>query len=176
MRVAYCVVCHRRSKILDEMIDILGKDNDIYIHVDKKSNINDFRDLSDRVKLIKERVNVQWAGFTLVKATLNLLSNVKDNNYDYIFLISGDCLPLKNSTEIKKILKENNGKEFIGVVKDKDITEQIEKRLKYNYSSMYFKKNKNILESNIIAFKDKYKLYSKNKYYNTLPKIYKGCN
>lgn len=31
MRVAYCVVCHRRSKILDEMIDILGKDNDIYI-------------------------------------------------------------------------------------------------------------------------------------------------
>ena len=176
MRVAYCVVCHRRSKILDEMIDILGKDNDIYIHVDKKSNINDFIDLSDRVKLIKERVNVQWAGFTLVKATLNLLSNVKDNNYDYIFLISGDCLPLKNSTEIKKFLKDNNGKEFIGVVKDEDITDQIEKRLKYNYSSIYFKKNKNVLENNIIAFKNKYKLYSKNKYYNTLPKIYKGCN
>ena len=90
MRVAYCVVCHRRSKILDEMIDILGKDNDIYIHVDKKSNINDFIDLSDRVKLIKERVNVQWAGFTLVKATLNLLSNVKD-----LSLITHLTLPTK---------------------------------------------------------------------------------
>lgn len=34
-----------------------------------KSDINDFRDLSDNVKLIKERVNIQWIGFTVCKKT-----------------------------------------------------------------------------------------------------------
>ena len=87
MKVAYCVICHKRTKILDEMINILGDDNDIFIHVDKKSNIKEFSDLSKKVTLIKDRVRVQWAGFSLVKATLKLLNYTNNNNYDYIFLL-----------------------------------------------------------------------------------------
>lgn len=176
MKVAYCVICHKRTKILDEMINILGDDNDIFIHVDKKSNIKEFSDLSKKVTLIKDRVRVQWAGFSQVKATLKLLNYTNNNNYDYIFLLSGDCLPLKSSDSIKKFLIENNGKEFIGVVKNNNIEEEIEKRLKYNYSYIYFNKNKNNIVQKVIAIKEKYNLYTKNKYFKYLPKIYKGCN
>ena len=174
MKIAYCVLCHKYSKVLKQMIDILGEDNDIYIHVDKKSNINQFNSIRNKAYIIDKREDVRWGHYSLVQAELNLLEEVKDKKYDYVFLISGDCLPLRNSDYIKKFLENNYGKEFVGI--DNGNKNLAIERVKYNYPKIYFKKNNNVLEKIIIRIQRKLKLYSKNKLFYKLPKLYKGCN
>lgn len=66
-----------------------------YIHVDLKS---DFHQISipflglKNIFFIEERVDVKWAGFSMVQATINLIKFALDHDKDneYFHLISGD--------------------------------------------------------------------------------------
>ena len=175
MNIAYCIICHKFTIPLQKTIDILSKENDIFIHIDKKANINDFETIKDKVIFIKNRVDVRWGSFSQIQATINLLKETKVKDYDYIFLLSGDCLPLKNSDEIKLYLSELKGKQF--VAKDINISqEEINLRLKYNYRKNNFKKEKNTLEKYLEKFQYKLKLFKRNRLYDYLPKLHKGTN
>lgn len=171
IEVAYCIICHKNSRILEECVEILGQTNDIYIHVDKKKDIFEFNNLRNKAKFIQERVEVAWGGYSIIEATLKLLRETQNKKYDYIFVISGECLPLKSDYEIKKFLKEKKGSEFI---EKSDDIKFMKERLKYCYSNIFYKKNKNILEK--IYTKISKGLLKKNKYYKELPKIYGGAN
>lgn len=176
MKIAYCVICHRNTNILRTMINELAIENDIFIHVDKKSNINDFNEYKDKVYFIENRIDVKWGSFKQIEVMLILLKRVLlDKKHDYICFLSGDCLPLKSSKEIGEILEKNKGFEFIGI--DKNVSEDIlERRVKYKYSEIYYKKNKNIIEKIYIKIQCTLKLLKKNKYYYKLPPLYKGSN
>ena len=176
MKVAYCIQCHKNTKILREFINILSVKNDIYVHVDKKSDIDDFKEYKDKVIFIEDRVNVTWAEVSQIYATINSLKEaMKKWKYDYIFLVSGDCLPTKSDDQIRMFLSENKGKEFIGIEKNFNKS-LIEDRLKYKYPSIYYKKDKNKLDKLRILIRDRLKLNKKNKYFDSLPPLYKGCN
>lgn len=172
MKIAYCIICHKFSKVLEKTVDILCENNDIFVHVDKKSNLKDFEKIKNKVFLIENREDVKWGNYSLIKATLNLLKETQDNKYDYIVLLSGDCLPLKSDYEIKEFFTKHKGEEFIGVISKGNYEERVER----NYCSWHFKKNKNFLEKIISKIQRKANIYTKNKNYRFLPKIYKGPN
>jgi hypothetical protein len=178
MNIAYCIICHRNTNILRTTIKILSKDNDIFLHVDKKTNISDFDEYKNYVFFIKQRIDIRWGGYSQIESMLELLNEARKGEYDYICLLSGDDLPLKNSSEIKEIFEENRGKEFIGIVKDFDgIKLQLEDRLKYKHSSLSIKRTKNNFEELIAIIQKKLKLSNTiNKYYKMLPPLYKGAN
>lgn len=48
-RIAFCILCHKYTPVLEELIRILNvPGNEIFIHVDGKSRIQDFAPLRDR--------------------------------------------------------------------------------------------------------------------------------
>jgi Core-2/I-Branching enzyme. len=117
--------------------------------VDKKTNIADFDEYKNDMFFIKQRVDVRWGGYSQIECMLVLLNEARKGEYDYICLLSGDDLPLKNSNEIKEIFEKNSEKEFIGIEKRFDrIEQQLKDRLRYK----------------------------QNKYYKMLPPLYKGPN
>ena len=171
MKIAYCILCHKNSAVLNETINYLSKYNDIFLHVDKKSNINEFSIYKEKVIFTTNRIDVKWGHFSQVQATLNLLKETNKNNYDYVFLLSGDCLPLKNDKLIKQFLNENYPNEYIAIDKN---YKNIEKRVKYLYNSLYYKKNPNIFVKFLRKIQNKFSLLPRNKLFFELPKLYKG--
>ncbi len=177
MNVAFCIICHKNTKILQETVRILSS-SDLYIHVDKKSDINTFKNLDkNNVKFLKNRIDVKWGSYSLTNTMLNLLMEAQNKKYDYIFFISGDCLPLKNEDQIKSFLRRNKGKEFIS----KDINykyKNIEERVKYRYPNSFFKSLEEITikERIINRFFIEFKPLFRNKYFFKLPRLYKGSN
>lgn len=121
MKLAYIISVHKGIEQIKLLIDQLNEDfTDIYIHVDKNAEnlytqLENYYSKMDNIILIKNRVHVNWSGFSQVKATLNLLESVRRTNktYDYISFISGQCYPLKSNQFIKEYLDKNKGKEFI---------------------------------------------------------------
>lgn len=171
MRIAYCIITHKNTPILKECINILSTENDVYIHVDKKINIKEFEEYKNRAKFLTKRVDVRWGGYSQVEATLNLLEATNCKAYDYIFLLSGDCLPVKSNREIKEFLNKNNGKQFIA----HDIFyKKTDERVKYIYPNFYFNKDKSIKDKVKIKIYNKFRFINKNKLYSKLPVLYKG--
>lgn len=176
MNIAYCIICHRNTSILRTTIEILGGDNNkVYLHVDKKANIEDFSEYRGSVQFMEPRIDITWASYSQIEATLLLLKEVAKTEYDYVCLLSGDCLPLKNSEEIKAFLSKNLGKEFIGIQKKPDKTE-LENNIKYEHSDLYLKRHKSLLQSIMFKIQRHVTPPIINPGYELLPKLYKGAN
>ena len=177
MKIAYCIVCHKFNKILKNCIELLNSNNcDIYIHIDKKSNIKNFKEIENKTIFIENRINVFWGHYSQIEATLELLNSSRSKKYDYIFLLSGDDLPLKTNEYIEKFLERNNGMEFIDI-KECPIN-FVERRIKRISSVIDCKRDKNFIEKKyskfMRAFRKMFKI--ENKYFKELPKIYHGSN
>ena len=180
MKVIYGVLCNKNSIVLKNMLDILSKDNKILIHVDLKSDIEEFSEYKSykSVEFIKNRVCVNWGEFSLTQATLNIIKSAKNMEYDYISIISGDCLPLKSDSLIKEFLEKNNGKEFIGVEKSFN-KKELENRVKYIYPKWRFNKQCTNVKLPLKikrTLQIKLSLFKYNSKFKYLPKLYKGCN
>lgn len=63
---AYLILAHSEPEILGILVSLLDDErNDIFIHIDKKSNIMDFlRVKTDRSNLffLEERIDAKWGG------------------------------------------------------------------------------------------------------------------
>ncbi len=72
-----------------------NREANFYIHVDLKSDFyeisKDFRGI-DNIFFINNRVDIKWGGFSMVQATINLISFAleHDKKNEYFHLISGD--------------------------------------------------------------------------------------
>lgn len=111
---AICIQCHNKPEQVNYLIEHLPKEEfDIFIHVDKKSNIIDDISKKSNVFFCKKRVNVQWARFSQVEATLELFKMVDEKKYKYIHLISGQDYMIKPSEYFTKLFTEENECEYI---------------------------------------------------------------
>lgn len=123
MRIAFIMLCHKNPIQINMLIDKLSEfsDADIYIHVDL--NHTDIR------KSIKEQKNVylvseeksfhiQWGSVDIVKATLQLIREVRDSGkqYDYIWLVSGQDYPICPVNENERRLASNYGMNYIETI------------------------------------------------------------
>lgn len=78
MKIAFLMQCHKNPEQINLLLKALKHPQvDVYVHVDSKSeNIREDIEKSDGVYLLpkKDCIDVQWAQFSQVQATLNLLN------------------------------------------------------------------------------------------------------
>lgn len=131
---AYLIMAHNQFDFLELLLkDIDDYDNDIYLHVDKKSKNFDEAYFETTVKKSRlhmiKRINVQWAGYSLVNCILSLLENATAmGTYTYYHLLVGSEFPIKSQKEIHSFFDEHQGYEFINY--DNADTQYME-RVKY---------------------------------------------
>lgn len=125
MRIAYLLLCHKNEEQVETLIDQLSSDNvDFYIHIDKKSCCFLLQERSNVFILPqKDRVDIRWATYSMIRAELNLIGFVlkSQRQYDYIGLLSGQDFPVKTNQFIEDFLTKNMGEEFIEVIDHSDI-------------------------------------------------------
>lgn len=183
MKILYAIVCHRMTNPLIHTVNYLSSfsDNTLLIHVDKKSNLDDFNSLKrTNVHFIPNRIDITWGDETLMLATLELMKFSRSFDFDYFFLLSGDDIPLKSDMKLKELLSHYSEYEFMYF--DKNMTdERIQERVKYVYPDAFYQRNNKLINriqkkafglTRNLLFKNK--LLKTNRY--RLPKLYKGTN
>lgn len=96
MSSAYLILCHKPPKHL-ALWARRYRGARYYVHYDAKSPLEDLHFLQDldNVMILPQRVNVRWAGFSMVEASLHLFqAALNEPQNRYLHFISGDCAPL----------------------------------------------------------------------------------
>ncbi|MEQ7799523.1 beta-1,6-N-acetylglucosaminyltransferase [Pedobacter sp. ASV1-7] len=118
MRIAHLIMIHKDPNQTIRLIKRLQHPNaDFYIHVDAKSNIEDFKDVvfADQITFINNRINCNWGGNSLLIGIATALHEVTAQNkgYDFINLLSAQDYPLKSSEELHQYFSEHIGQNFV---------------------------------------------------------------
>ena len=119
MKMAIIMQCHKGMEQINRIIEFFNDDSiDIYIHIDKKSNIDSMINRKKNVNVLEERIDVKWGQFSQVEATLALFNAIKTSGkvYKYIHFISGQDYPIKTLEYIKKKFVSDN-KQYIECIK-----------------------------------------------------------
>lgn len=112
MRHAILIMAHKDPKIIEYNIKLLDCSTvDFYLHIDKKSQEDDFLFLKNvsrysHVYFIS-RFNIHWGGQNQIKAELALFKAAFDKKYDYYHLISGQDMIVRNCDSFLMFFKEN---------------------------------------------------------------------
>ncbi len=118
MRIAHIIMAHKNPDQLERLVSAMQHPMfDLYIHLDKKSDIKDFNHLINynNVFFIQNRIECNWGGYSFVKAILNSMTEVlsSEENYHFINLMSGQDYPLKSADELYRFLCDNLNMSFI---------------------------------------------------------------
>jgi hypothetical protein len=127
MRIACLILAHKNPLQLKRLIQAMDHPAfDYYIHLDKKTGMEPFRELSkmDRVYFIRKRIKVFWARYSQVQSTLNgieqIVSGGKFGEYDYLNVMSAQDLPIKPASYIYQYLQAREGREFVTCLRESD--------------------------------------------------------
>jgi hypothetical protein len=109
--VAYLVLAHADPEQCTRLISRLLADPSCYVfvHLDLKTR-SDFSGAASldpvRVHFIKERYEVSWAGFSMVKGILAIIRGALASKIDfgYLVLLSGMDYPIRHPDEIRQYL------------------------------------------------------------------------
>ena len=110
MKIAFLLLAHREPAYIERLVRVLGSDGDeIFIHVDKAVDISPFEDqlasIDRFAHLIGQRYAIAWGGFNMVRATNALIeASVSRGIFDYFYLLSGQCFPIKTLSWLKQVL------------------------------------------------------------------------
>lgn len=118
MKHAYLIIAHDNINILNALLHLLDDvRNDIYLHIDKKSDIDlstIFKPVLSKIYILRNRLNIKWGDFSQIKVELLLLKEATDRfHYSYYHLISGVDLPIKNQDYIHDFFNKNQGIEYV---------------------------------------------------------------
>lgn len=141
MKHAFLIIAHNEPQILKVLLHMLDdKRNDIYLHIDKRSEklyekFSSFHMKEGKLFLIKERMKVYWGDISQIEVEYLLFETAFNKGpYAYYHLLSGVDLPIKSQDCIHTFFKEHEGKEFV----DFWLDEKNEKDLKKKISRYYF--------------------------------------
>lgn len=117
-RIAFLIIAHSDVHHLRRLCHTL-RPHRIFIHWDKKSG--SLPDIPD-VEFVEKREAVFWAGFSQIKATMNLIKAAlaTEENYLKIVLLSGADYPIKPISELAEKFSKDNGHNYIRCVKVND--------------------------------------------------------
>ncbi len=115
MRIAHLIITYTDPQQTYRMIQrMIDPDFDFYIHVDAKLPIlsHEFLTQLPNVYLIKNRIKVNWAGFSTIQAEFNSIQEILNTNkqYDFVTLLSGQDYPIARVAEMKIFYEARKGK------------------------------------------------------------------
>lgn len=117
MKLAYLILAYKLPQQLERLVNTLQfRDTTVFIHLDKKSDFNDFKHIADlpRVYFIKNRLPVHWGGFSITRAIISSLNEVTQHDqFDHIILMSGQDYPIRPLSELHEYLEAHAGFGFI---------------------------------------------------------------
>jgi hypothetical protein len=103
-RIAFLLMVHDKPEQLLRLVDALANPGaSFHVHVDAKVDIQPFLALlggRPEVRFLSDRVVANWMGWSLVEATLRLLSDAAAHGFDYCVLLSGSDYPVKSTREL----------------------------------------------------------------------------
>jgi hypothetical protein len=100
---------------LDRLIEALNDaGSTFYIHIDKKVT-QSYTPSANNARIIPNRININWGGFTMIEATLALMNygTTHSPDADYYILISGVDYPIRPKEFLHNLLEK--GKEYIDI-------------------------------------------------------------
>lgn len=121
MKTAFLILAHHQPAHLADLVEYLSAEwTSIFIHIDNKVNISEFEKQVREQKDInflqgKDRVKVHWGGFSLLRATLNLIEAAQNSGekFNRYCLLSGSDFPIKNLSHIRNAFE--SGREYIRI-------------------------------------------------------------
>ncbi len=118
MRIAYLIMAHKNPSQIEKLIHKLNHPQfDVYIHLDKKTDIEDYEHLTKnkRVFFIHNRCKVTWGGISIPEAVLASMNEIitTEKQYDFITVMSGQDYTLRSSDEIYSYFNKRKGKNFL---------------------------------------------------------------
>ena len=111
---AYLIIAHKQWNLLRELIHSLDyEQNDIYIHIDKKSQVDlcEFKDCTQKSQIkFFQKYDVQWGTESQVDVEIFLFQKAyfSGMGYRYYHLLSGQDLPIKPVDEIHQYFDNKN--------------------------------------------------------------------
>ena len=144
MRLAHLILAHANEHQLERLVKkLLHKDADIYIHIDKKADLQSFLSLQalSNVYFIQKRFKIHWGGYSMVEATLAGFKAIaaSGKSYSYVNLLSGQDYPLQSAADIHHFLKCNPGKAFMEyLLVEQEWQEAIPRLFKYHLAYYRF--------------------------------------
>ena len=123
MRIAHVIMVHKNPDQLIRLIKRLyHPDADFYIHIDSKSEIGDFESVRSikQVSFIKNRINCNWGGNSLLTGIITAMNEVLSLNkgYNFINMLSAQDYPIMSPDKIHSYLKNNLERNFISYESD----------------------------------------------------------
>lgn len=189
MQIVYLLQVHKEPLQVKRLISALDdKDVLFYIHVDAKSEIDEFAHVvsGENIKFVKNRVDCIWGDFSQVQATLSLIRKAIDDGLPddtRLVLLSGQDYPVKPKEYIKSFFYKNKDISYINIENIGRHSKRINAhkvqfgsgRKDYSLLSVYFLRSviRNIIRGNLKA-KDLAKLFIRKKLPDHL-KIYRGA-
>ncbi len=149
-REAVLIMAHNNINILKKTMKLLDSEYfDLYIHIDKKSNI-ELQELynicyKSKVYLFK-KLKIRWADYSQVECEMFLLEQAVKNEYTYYHLISGVDMPIKSAKEIFHFFENSGKKEFI-TFQSKAIAKNKLEWIKYYYFFEGISKNNKLIKA-----------------------------
>ena len=140
MKIAFLILCHKNPTQINYLIDLLDdNDVDFYFHVDKKSSITNEITKKENIHFLNDdkRLDIKWGQSQMIHATVNLIEVALNSKtkYDYFWFLSGQDLPIKSISYIKKYLEENKNKNYIEIMsKDNNLYKRFLKRNELKYA------------------------------------------
>lgn len=161
---AYLIIAHNNYDLLKKLIALIDDErNDIYIHIDKKSLIDNIDELNHLVNkssiFIYKELKVYWGDISQVNVELFLLEKAIKNKYAYYHLLSGSDLPIKTQDYIHSFFNENYGYEFVHFSEEKVSKKYLEYVNKYHFFQKYLKISKYKLINKLIVGIEKLQLF-----------------
>ncbi|MDQ6423255.1 beta-1,6-N-acetylglucosaminyltransferase [Paenibacillus sp. LHD-117] len=129
MKIAYLILAHNQFHHLERLVSsLIHVDDDIFIHVDKRAQLDGLRFRRPNVSIIEKRLCVHWGGFSMIKAQIELLKEANEKgHYDYYILLSGADYPIKTRDQLIRHLKENNGSNFLNAAEMPQFNKPLER-------------------------------------------------
>lgn len=136
-KIGYLIAAHADPQQLNRLVNAIDYNSDIYIHIDAKSDIQQFKQAvtSKSVVFLENRVIVSWAGISQVDATLRLIKVALNsgNDYSHLVLLSGTDYPIKKLEYINGFFNQNSGREIIRFIDMRESPQHYMKQLKFKW-------------------------------------------
>ncbi len=174
MNHAFLIMAYNNPTLLGRICHRLEAENHfIFIHIDKKSNLEPFCDACKSIQNLiilgnNERIVTNWGGYSLLATEILLIKKAlqHSSHMDYFHLISGADYPCQSNSEFDKFFENNEGKSYMMFDTEEETIKWRKKKYPdryrlYHFNDKGYNNNSivNVLKLPIIVFQKVFHIY-----------------